>query len=691
MAIPIRLVGGVNGEVSTDLVAQKVEVNVDRNVSAFPTPNNILKRFAVDTNIPRITVEIDGILIDDEGLGVDATGVTTNIETAIPNRILINFGSIMPTEPFSPFSPVNLAYTNIVSGGVRKTTRAFPAFTNSTFLRKGATNTLVNLTGSGNAQYKAVAGKVTNRNVPIRVGLKFSGAHSIGATGPLTVASNLSLNGVTQTISDNTDKLAATALLNIGDRVVKSDGTFLGLVAALTTTSITFASALTTTIGANEVIYVTPKAFNSRNEFVGYVTEIKDMATGAVGSLSEWRITLSDNNEAELVEGDVITVNQSNNSFSSILDGEAIKLIPSYWLEDRTRSPPRGRLSSSIDFLASDDDNHRLNGIRLKFNSNKTSTLLGGSDLPTVLHTATNISRAGTNIAASDRGDSQYHDAIIDVPIGGLVDTADSNPAVNLAKVVEQALTNGTLLSTNISSTKLTPTNDKTLTDVFDVERKESVIILTQKYVAETPIAHPEVFTARVKALFNPQVFQSDGTFSTLARHSAGDKAQNLIGLVSNADKAVDLFRGIQIPYDSLITSSGINGVARNFFLTFGNVPASEKGSLSNTRAASASMNNLILDASAAGGNIADAGTREKGLLEGLIDYAIPESIQTFTGFLTSAAKDMWVGLGDRSVSRRNDGGIRIIPEKLHVRYDAGNNYYAFNLVLVATDFVIGV
>jgi len=690
MAIPIRLVGGVNGEVSTDIVAQKVEVNVDRNVSAFPTPNNILKRFAVDTNIPRITVEIDGILIDDEGLGVDATGVTTNIETAIPSRILINFGSIMPNEPFSPFNPVSTAHA-YVTLGVRKADRIFPSFTNSTFLRKDATNTLVNLTGSGNAQYKRVAGKVTIRNVPIPIGLKFSGAHSVGATGPLTVASNLSLNGVAQTISDNTDELAATALLNIGDRITKSDGTFLGLVAALTTTSITFASPLTTTIGANDIIYVTPKAFNSRNEFVGYVTEIRDMATGAAGSLSEWRITLSGNNEAELVEGDVITVNQSNDSISSILDGEAIKLIPSYWLEDRSRSPPRGRLSSSIDFLASDDDNHRLNGIRLKFNSNKTSTLLGGSDLPTVLHTATGISRAGSNIAASDRGDSQYYDAIIDVPIGGLVDTLNSNPAINLAKVVEQALTDSTLLSTNISSTKLTPTNDKTLTDVFDVERKESVIILTQKYVAETPIAHPEVFTARVKALFNPQVFQSDGTFSTLARHSAGDKAQNLIGLVSNADKAVDLFRGIQIPYDSLITSSGINGVARNFFLTFGNVPASEKGSLSNTRAASTSMNNLILDASAAGGNIADAGTREKGLLEGLIDYTIPESIQTFTGFLTSAAKDMWVGLGDRSVSRRNDGGIRIIPEKLHVRYDAGNNYYAFNLVLVATDFVIGV
>ena len=35
-----------------------------------------------------------------------------------------------------------------------------------------------------------------------------------------------------------------------------------------------------------------------------------------------------------------------------------------------------------------------------------------------------------------------------------------------------------------------------------------------------------------------------------------------------------------------------------------------------------------------------------------------------------------------------NDGGIRIIPEKLHVRYDAGNNYYAYNLRLLASDLL---
>ena len=38
-----------------------------------------------------------------------------------------------------------------------------------------------------------------------------------------------------------------------------------------------------------------------------------------------------------------------------------------------------------------------------------------------------------------------------------------------------------------------------------------------------------------------------------------------------------------------------------------------------------------------------------------------------------------------------NNNGISVMPNKLHVRYDAGNNYYAFNLELLASDYVIGV
>ena len=60
-----------------------------------------------------------------------------------------------------------------------------------------------------------------------------------------------------------------------------------------------------------------------------------------------------------------------------------------------------------------------------------------------------------------------------------------------------------------------------------------------------------------------------------------------MIGIISNATKARDLIRGIQIPYDSLITSSGVTGTARNFFLTFGEQNLEDKGSLYNTREAS--------------------------------------------------------------------------------------------------------
>jgi hypothetical protein len=56
------------------------------------------------------------------------------------------------------------------------------------------------------------------------------------------------------------------------------------------------------------------------------------------------------------------------------------------------------------------------------------------------------------------------------------------------------------------------------------------------------------------------------------------------------------------------------------------------------------------------------------------------------------AAKDaLWITVSQRNQTSRNDGGIRIIPEKLHVRYDAGNNYYAFNLELLVSDYVMGV
>ena len=65
MGIPIRLAVGPMGDSTISLDATTLDVSVDRNVSAFPTPNNILNRMAIDTNIPSIEIEIAGILQDD--------------------------------------------------------------------------------------------------------------------------------------------------------------------------------------------------------------------------------------------------------------------------------------------------------------------------------------------------------------------------------------------------------------------------------------------------------------------------------------------------------------------------------------------------------------------------------------------------------------------------------------------------
>ena len=94
MAIPIRLTLA-NAHDQIDLVAQSIDMSINRNVSAFPTPNNFLQRFAVDTNVPSIKIDINGIFVDDEGLNTN--GGSVNFDNR-PMRSAINFGAILPTR-----------------------------------------------------------------------------------------------------------------------------------------------------------------------------------------------------------------------------------------------------------------------------------------------------------------------------------------------------------------------------------------------------------------------------------------------------------------------------------------------------------------------------------------------------------------------------------------------------------------
>ena len=84
-----------------------------------------------------------------------------------------------------------------------------------------------------------------------------------------------------------------------------------------------------------------------------------------------------------------------------------------------------------------------------------------------------------------------------------------------------------------------------------------------------------------------------------------------------------------------------------------------------------------------------EEGTLFGDLVSAIIPDAVEDSLEKVGGFLKQVGKDVMVSL--LTDAHGNDGGIRVIPERFHVRYDAGNNYYVFNLILLASDFVIGV
>jgi len=315
--------------------------------------------------------------------------------------------------------------------------------------------------------------------------------------------------------------------------------------------------------------------------------------------------------------------------------------------------------------------------------------------------------------------------ARVTIPIGGVFSTPDNgNPAVTMAMLVQEALTlsSGTALAG--ISRPILPSNHPDGSDAyhpndaFEVIRSGSTLLIKQKfnineyYVPDgQPGGHLPLPNTTGTIFFQPVGTSNTSTgayeftkISPRARwewsrqenpfhgtgskgtKSAGDKVQDLLGIISNASKYHDLIRGIQIPYDSLITSSGVTGTARNFFLTFGEQSLEDKGSLYNTRDASLSMVPSIIGSDIGGNPPSDS---RDSWWERILGDDLGGAAESLVDFVGNAISDSMIGLV--SSPHGNDGGIRILPEKLHVRYDAGMNYYAFNLKLLASDFVIGV
>lgn len=672
MAIPIRLLLA-NGKDQIDLVAQSIDMSVDRKASAFPTPDNMLKRFAIDTNTPQIQIEVNGIFVDDEGVSANSDGIFE----AEPMRSGINFGAFFPTN--NRRSPkLGSRHTGVRIAGTHHRYNAQGAkmheFSSLNAHNKGQTDTIVAMPMPGSM-------------------IEFASQHTeqLGLNPDMMFKSTATFSTAVSSFTVSYTAIGtpktAEEIFEAGDKLIQKDGTEIGIVQSVSGNTITCTGNLSNSLPANQQIHIAAQLFNHIGDFIGHIRYVVDDPSIADGDKAIYTIKLYSNNESIILGNSLLQVDLSNQTLANRFDGQTIKLIPSFWLSnpDKVNAQSTVTHDSSMDSNLTSFSTSTMSssvpriGVRIQFDIGSTYT-----NAPT-------IALKAFQARAGDNRDAAKYDAVINLPIRD-IHTVD-NPALEMANRVKAAfeLNGDAILTSSIYPGFLKKPNNilgggRKLSDAFRVVQSGTILTFEQVYSPPEPILHPSIISADLKALFEEQEFQSSGNTPVESRKSAGDKAQDLIGLVSNSDRTVDLLRGIQIPYDSLIQSSGVTGVARNFFLTFGEVPILDKGSSSNNRPASQKMDNLLL-------NMTGFQTDDSpdSWFERKLKAITPNEIESLFGFLVGIGKDaIWLTL-QTNLSSVNEGGIRIIPEKLHVRYDAGNNYYAYSLLLSASDFVIGV
>jgi len=352
-------------------------------------------------------------------------------------------------------------------------------------------------------------------------------------------------------------------------------------------------------------------------------------------------------NFANILPTTTPVVNVQNTATQTNLQSSLIGLQPAYW---RYNSPNGGASLLSGNYIV------------LQFNSS-VSNRAGGSATPSV--------NASFNLAEKT-GKVQ-----IDVPVGGVMySSANSNPASTLALIVQDALQ----LTTEITKTSsVDGVSGKQVTDAFNDSVSGTTLTLVDTFVNDAVRYNP--FFAMNTGLGRPvpiavQKTSSDGLGGKVL--SAGDKAQNLLGLLANSTKDKDLLRGIQIPYNSLITSNDITPVVRNFFLTAGKVSPLQKGSLRNTRPSTLPMDIGAFDSSGQ----EETGEPESSVIEDVFGFSI-DGIGDVIG-------DAWAKVTARGATL-NSGGISVIPESFHMSKEGAENYYRFDLQVVSADHVIGV
>ena len=683
MALPIRLIVGPDNIMEIPLEAQSVDITVNRNASAFPTPNNIVGRVAIDTNIPEIDIEISGIFQDDDS-------ATFDIETTTPHfgggDIVFNFASAVPTSNLALFSDISkgdryggsFSYYNVV-------------FKDDFSISDEKTGLIdINNIGFTDVQTTGINGYMFLEDVSrtFRDTSKSTINHPSSGTYVANSTSIVVHTGSTYTVNT---------------RVHLADGTYVGFITGISSNTLSFAAGTKVALAHGVVLERKYRAtlYASNGQVIGSLVDAQTVNNPYemthIG-LDQINVPIYENFNYYLV------LDSDDSSYSAppteqILNNKRISLYPNFWRIDNKVL----RVSSTIASLWGGGPQTEPMAVHLDFSNemahadyqNKTS---GGNQIVGAYPTIVSEGDHHPQYDGDDRIAGEGEHVRVKVPIGGITTHAvNGNPASTLALIVKKALE----LTTDVMDEGyITSSDGETLASAFEavvsgpmlkVKQRDRPINANLLSTIEPCLQHDaseeyEVNSSRSKAPAQIEFFTDSYALNSVSvsAKSAGDKVQDLLGIVSNAKKNRDLIRGIQIPYDSLIQSDAVTPTARNFFLTFGQQDNDAKGSSGNTLSASHHMMPQLLPGDLGGETSPDD---ESSFFDNFGEFG--DAVQALGNFVGNFISDTFVTL--LTDPHGNDGGIRIIPEKFHVHYDAGNKYYAYKLILKASDFVIGV
>ena len=457
-------------------------------------------------------------------------------------------------------------------------------------------------------------------------------------------------NGGTSRIMDNVEVASVPATVN-------------GTVTASSTTTINYSSSGTTG-RLHHYANAGDKIYTDRGAEIGTISSVTASA-----------VVLSSASAVNMSHGDKILLETPG----SLLHGKRFYLFPAHWSANHPAS-----LTSQFSTKY---------GIGFQFDNTLVPSQAGGSDTAALITSGNPVHYNGYA--------ENYNVPCIKVPIKNLYNATtagnSSNPSIGLANAIKDAINSSVAVTVTGETTS---GGSKTVGGAFTATVSGATVIISQdeidtEYTVSKSIisgwsyrrfignnlGYAHTMNQPIWMQFKPPQASQSGN------RSAGDKAQDLLGLMANSDVGdTDYINGIQIPYHSLVTSSnGIDPTVRNFFTTYGAVTIDSKSSESNYfdgggRMEASNTRNLVPSSPSA--FLSDLFDYASLIAGGIWDIAV----SIFSGNIGDWWSNLCSGITLPTGSQGNVNGIHIVPTKMNIRYEATENAYYFDLVLTVID-----